>query len=143
MAPGAIPAASSSALTEDDSDDDRGEEQEAHRDEEAALLARGDRRARRPALRYPPLRIVRYTGAALTEGAESHQVEGREVRVYNVAKTIADCFKYRNKIGLDVALEALREAWRARRFKMDELERYAAICRVQRVMRSYLEALVA
>jgi predicted transcriptional regulator of viral defense system len=102
-----------------------------------------DRRARRPALRYPPLRIVRYTGAALTEGAESHQVEGREVRVYNVAKTIADCFKYRNKIGLDVALEALREAWRARRFKMDELERYAAICRVQRVMRPYLEALVA
>jgi predicted transcriptional regulator of viral defense system len=102
-----------------------------------------DRRARRPALRYPPLRIVRYTGAALTEGAESHQVEGREVRVYNVAKTIADCFKYRNKIGLDVALEALREAWRARRFKMDELERYAAICRVQRVMRPYLEALAA
>jgi predicted transcriptional regulator of viral defense system len=100
-----------------------------------------DRRARRPVLRYPPLRIVRYTGAALTEGAESHQVEGREVRVYNVAKTIADCFKYRNKIGLDVALEALREAWRARRFKMDELDRYAAICRVHRVMRPYLEAL--
>jgi predicted transcriptional regulator of viral defense system len=102
-----------------------------------------DRRARRPALRYPPLRIVRYTGAALTEGAESHHVEGREVRVYSVAKTIADCFKYRNKIGLDVALEALREAWRGRRFKMDELDRYAAICRVQRVMRPYLEALVA
>ena len=73
-----------------------------------------DRRARRPALRYPPLRIVRYTGAALTEGVESHRLEGREVRLYNVAKTIADCFKYRNKIGLDVALEALREAWRAR-----------------------------
>ena len=102
-----------------------------------------DRRARRPALRYPPLRIVRYTGAALTEGAESHQVEGREVRVYNIPKTIADCFKYRNKIGLDVALEALREAWRARRFTMDELDRYAAICRVQRVMRPYLEALAA
>ena len=96
-----------------------------------------------PALRYPPLRVVRYTGAALTEGAESHQVEGREVRVYNVAKTLADCFKYRNKIGLDVALEALREAWRGRRFKMDELDRYAAICRVQRVMRPYLEALAA
>ena len=100
-----------------------------------------DRRARRPVLRYPPLRIVRYTGAALTEGAESHRLEGREVRVYNVAKTLADCFKYRNKIGLDVALEALREAWRARRFKMDELDRYAAICRVHRVMRPYLEAL--
>jgi predicted transcriptional regulator of viral defense system len=102
-----------------------------------------DRRARRPALRYPPLRIVRYTGAALTGGVKSHQVEGREVRVYSVAKTIADCFKYRNKIGLDVALEALREAWRARRFEMDELDRYAAICRVQRVMRPYLEALAA
>ena len=102
-----------------------------------------DRRARRPALRYPPLRIVRYTGAALTEGVESRRVEGREVRVYNVAKTVADCFKYRNKIGLDVALEALREGWRARRFTMDELDRYAAICRVQRVMRPYLEALTA
>ena len=101
-----------------------------------------DRRHRRPALRYPPLRIVRYTGAALTEGVESHRVEGRVVRVYNVAKTVADCFKYRNKIGLDVALEALGEAWRARRFTMDELDRYAVICRVQRVMRPYLEALV-
>jgi len=102
-----------------------------------------DRRARRPALRYPPLRIVRYTGAALTEGVESHQVEGRAVRVYNIPKTIADCFKYRNKIGLDVALEALREAWRARRFTMDELERCARLCRMQRVMGPYLEALAA
>lgn len=102
-----------------------------------------DRRARRPALRFPPLRIVRYTGASLTEGVEAHRIEGREVRVYNVAKTIADCFKYRNKIGLEVALEALREAWRARRFTMDELDRYAAICRVQQVMRPYLEALAA
>jgi predicted transcriptional regulator of viral defense system len=100
-----------------------------------------DRRARRPALRYPPLRVVRYSGAALTEGVESHRVEGREVRVYGVAKTVADCFKYRNKIGLDVALEALREAWRARRFTMDELDRFAAVCRVQRVMRPYLETL--
>jgi len=102
-----------------------------------------DRRARRPALRYPPLRIVRYTGAALTAGVKSHVIEGRAVKVYNVAKTLADCFKYRNKIGLDVALEALREAWRAKRFTMDELDRYAAICRVQRVMRPYLEALTA
>jgi len=102
-----------------------------------------DRRARRPALRYPPLRIVRYTGAALTEGVEAHRVEGQTVRVYNVAKTLADCFKYRNKIGLDVAREALREAWRARRFTMDALDRYAAICRVQGVLRPYLELLVA
>ncbi len=102
-----------------------------------------DRRARRPALKYPPLHVVRYSGAALTEGIETHLLEGQKVRVYNVAKTLADCFKYRNKIGLDVALEALREAWRARRFKMAELDRYAGICRVQRVMRPYLEALVA
>lgn len=102
-----------------------------------------DRRARRPVLEYPPLRVVRYTGAALTQGVEPHRIEGQTVRVYNVAKTLADCFKYRSKIGVDVALEALREAWRARRFTMDELDRYARICRVQRVMRPYLEALVA
>lgn len=102
-----------------------------------------DRRARRPALKYPPLRIVRYSGAALIEGIETHEVEGQAVRIYNAAKTIADCFKYRNKIGLDVALEALREGWRARRFTLNELVRYARVCRVQRVMQPYIEALVA
>ena len=102
-----------------------------------------DRRAWKPALRYPPMRIVRFTGPALTEGVERRTIEGRTVSVYGVAKTIADCFKYRNKIGLDVALEALREAWRMRRFTMDDLDRFAAICRVQRVMRPYLEALTA
>ena len=102
-----------------------------------------DRRAWRPKLAYPPLRIVRYTGEALTAGAQAHRIEGRAVKVYGPAKTVADCFKYRNKIGLDVALEALREGWRARRFTMDELDRYASICRVQRVMRPYLEALGA
>ncbi len=102
-----------------------------------------DRRARRPALKYPPLRIVRYSGAALTEGIETHRVEGQALRLYSAAKTIADCFKYRNKIGLEVALEALREGWRARRFTVNELDRYARICRVQRVMRPYIEALIA
>jgi len=68
---------------------------------------------------------------------------GRTVRIYGVARTLADCFKYRNKIGLDIGVEALREAWRARRFTMDELDRYARICRVQRVMRPYLEALAS
>ena len=63
------------------------------------------------------------------------------MRVYNVAKTLAEVFKYRNKIGLDVALEALREAWRDRRFKMDDIHRYARVCRVERVMRPYLESL--
>jgi predicted transcriptional regulator of viral defense system len=101
-----------------------------------------ERRARRPTLRHPPLRIVRPSGEAFSAGVESHKVEGQTLRVYAVAKTLADCFKYRNKIGLDVTLEALRDAWRARRFTMENLERYAAICRVQRVMRPYLEALV-
>jgi predicted transcriptional regulator of viral defense system len=102
-----------------------------------------DRRAWRPKLSYPPLRIVRFTGKALTAGVETHRLEGRSAKVYGLAKTVADCFKYRNKIGLDVALEALREGWRKRRFTIDELDRYAAICRVQRVMRPYLEALTA
>ena len=101
-----------------------------------------DRRARRPALKYPPLRVLRFSGAALSQGIETHRIEGQTVRVYNIAKTLADCFKYRHKIGIDVALEALREAWRSRRFTMEELDRYAAICRVQRVMRPYLEALL-
>lgn len=102
-----------------------------------------DRRAWKPNPTYPPLRIFRYTGKALSAGVEVHRIEGRPVRVYGVAKTLADCFKYRNKVGIDVAMEALRAAWRAKRFNMDELDGYAAICRVQRVMRPYLEALAA
>jgi predicted transcriptional regulator of viral defense system len=101
------------------------------------------RRARQPSLRYPPLRVVKFSGKAFAEGIEVHRVEGQSVRVYSVAKTLADLFKYRNKIGLDVALEALREAWRERRFTMDEMDRFARICRVERVMKPYLEALVA
>lgn len=101
-----------------------------------------DRRARHPALRNPPLRVVRFGGKALTQGVETHIIEGQRVRIYDVAKTVADVFKYRNKVGLDVALEALREAWRERRFTMDEIDHYARICRVERVMRPYLEGLV-
>ena len=101
-----------------------------------------DRRSRPPILSWPRLRVLRFSGKALTEGIETHRVEGETVRVYCVAKTVADVFKYRNKVGLDVALEALREAWRAKRFTMDELHRYARICRVEQVMRPYLEALV-
>jgi predicted transcriptional regulator of viral defense system len=101
-----------------------------------------DRRTRRPALTWPRLRVHRFSGKSLTEGIETHRIEGESVKVYSVAKTLADVFKYRNKVGLDVALEALREAWRARRFTMDEIHRYARLCRVERVMRPYLEALV-
>lgn len=94
-----------------------------------------------PRLRQPALRVVRMSGAALTEGVEHVEVDGVSVPVFNPAKTVADCFKYRNKIGLDVALEALGEAWRARRVTMDELWHYATIDRVHNVMRPYLEAL--
>jgi predicted transcriptional regulator of viral defense system len=100
-------------------------------------------KARRPRIDFPPLHIVRFSGAALTSGIEVHQIEGAEVRVYSAAKTVADCFKYRNKIGVDVAVEALRDGWRSRKFTMDELDRYARVCRVSRVMTPYIESLLA
>ena len=97
--------------------------------------------ARKPRLDYPPLRIVRFSGLPLSEGVEEHKTSDGVVRVYGVAKTVADCFRYRNKIGLDVALEALRECRRDRRATLDELWRYAAVDRMSRVMRPYLEAI--
>lgn len=101
-----------------------------------------DRRARRPALDFPPLRVVRFSGQALTAGVEHHVIEGQVVRITSAAKTVADCFKYRNKIGLDVALEALAEGWRMRRFTLADLNAYAIIDRVQRVMKPYIEAVI-
>jgi len=88
-----------------------------------------------------PIRVVRFSGSASQEGIEEHLVEGVTLRVYSIAKTVADCFKYRNKIGLEVALEALREAQRARRVSMDDLWRFAKVCRVANIMRPYLEAI--
>lgn len=102
-----------------------------------------DPRARKPALSYPPLRVVRFSGPALTAGLEGHRLEGVEVKIYSLAKTLADCWKYRHKIGLDVALEALSDAWQQQRLDLRELDQYARICRVQRVMQPYLEAIVA
>lgn len=101
-----------------------------------------DRMAARPRIDYPPLRIMRFSGKALTEGVEEYQIEGVPVKVYNPAKTVADCFKYRNKIGLDVALEALRDCLRTRKCTVDDLWHYAKICRVAKVMKPYLEAIV-
>ena len=92
---------------------------------------------------YPPLRILHYSGEAFTAGIELHKRQGGTVRVYSVAKTVADGFKFRNRIGLDVAIEALREGWQQRRFTLDELDAMARVCRVQAVMRPYIEALVA
>jgi predicted transcriptional regulator of viral defense system len=97
----------------------------------------------RKAASYPPLRLVHFSGAAFTTGIETRKRPGGRVRVYSVAKTVADCFKFRSQVGLDVALEALREGFRARRFTLDELDSMAHVCRVQAVMRPYVEALVA
>ena len=87
------------------------------------------------------MRQLRFSGRALTEGIETHTIGGVKVRIYGPAKTVADCFKYRNKFGLDVALEALRDVWREKKATIDELLRYARICRVERVMRPYLDSL--
>jgi predicted transcriptional regulator of viral defense system len=96
-----------------------------------------------PALDYPLLRISRLRGQAYCEGIQTVTEHGAPIRVYSVAKTVTDCFKFRNKVGLDVALEALKESWRSRRFTMDELNHFAKINRVERVMQPYLEAVVA
>jgi predicted transcriptional regulator of viral defense system len=101
-----------------------------------------DRKARKPRLTGLPVRVVRFSGIALRAGVEDRLIGERKVRITSPARTVADCFKYRNKIGLDVALEALREAWRDKRATSDELWRYAKVCRVANVMRPYLESLV-
>ena len=93
-------------------------------------------------LEYPPLRMPRFSGDALVYGVVQLDVgNGARVPVTSIAKTIADCFKYRNKIGLDVAIEALRETWRGKRVKMDELVAAAKVCRVSKVMMPYLTML--
>jgi len=98
-------------------------------------------KARKPRLDYPRLRVARFSGAALTEGIETHRLENVDVRVYSAAKTVADCFKYRNKVGIDVAVEALRDFSRKYRGGATELARFARICRVTRVMQPYLDAI--
>ena len=98
-------------------------------------------RAHTPHLDYPPVRVVHLSGEALTAGIEEHVINNVKVRVYGPAKTVADCFKFRNKIGLDVALEALRDCWNKRQASMDEIWHYAKICRVANVMLPYLESI--
>ena len=99
-------------------------------------------KARKPRVDYPRLRVARFSGAALTSGIETHQVEGVDIRVYSAAKTVADCSKYRNKVGVDVAVEALRDFRRAHRGGATDLARFAKVCRVTRVMQPYLDAIV-
>lgn len=95
----------------------------------------------KPKVDQPRLRIVRMSGSALKEGVDEHTVEGVTIKVFNPSKTVADCFRYRNKIGTDVALEALREYHRSRRGSINELMHYARIDHVANVMLPYLESL--
>lgn len=94
-----------------------------------------------PRLPYPKLRVQRFSPASLDYGVLQHRVDGATLRVTDVAKTVADCFKFRNKVGLDVALEALREAVQGRRTTVDAIRAAAKVCRVATVMRPYLESL--
>ncbi|GAB1394232.1 type IV toxin-antitoxin system AbiEi family antitoxin domain-containing protein [Rhodocyclaceae bacterium] len=92
-----------------------------------------------PSINWPPIRMVQMTGDAHAAGIEEHRRDGVTLRVYSAAKTVVDCFKHRNKIGLDVAMEALKDAWRARKATADDLWQYAKVCRVANVMRPYME----
>ena len=102
-------------------------------------LARG---TEPPRLDYPPVRMFWFTGEAFTEGVEIHTLDHVSVPVYSPAKTLADCFKYRHKLGLDVVIEALKLYRQRQQMRLDELLRYARICRVEKVMQPYLEALL-
>ena len=100
------------------------------------------RGTRVPRLKSPPLRAVSLSPQMFSPRIERHRIEGHEVRVYSLARTIADCFRFRNTIGLDVALEALKDAWRSGRLNLNELHRVAKPLRVNRVMQPYLETIV-
>ena len=100
------------------------------------------RGAEPPRVSFPPIRVFWFTGRAFTEGGEVHKLDGVPVHIYSPEKTLADCFKYRNKIGLDTTLEALKLYRERRKTKINELLRHAAVCRVQKIIRPYLEALL-
>jgi predicted transcriptional regulator of viral defense system len=94
-----------------------------------------------PRIEYPPIRVIRVSGEALTFGVVEHLVEGFEIKVYSPAKTVADCFKFRSKTGTELAIQALRECFREKKATMDELWEAAKVCRVANVMRPYMESL--
>jgi predicted transcriptional regulator of viral defense system len=95
----------------------------------------------KPRIKYPPTRFFWISPTPFKAGIEKHKVDNVEIRVYSVAKTIADCFKFRNSIGMDVALEALREGLRQKKATFNEIQRFAQIDRVEKIMQPYLEAL--
>ena len=100
------------------------------------------RGAEKPRLDHPPIKTYRFTGKAFTQGVESHELDSVSVRIYSPEKTLADCFKFRNKVGLDTVVEAVRFYRERRNIKVDHLMRYAGICRVKKIIRPYLEAIL-
>ena len=100
-----------------------------------------DEKAWQPKEKGFSVKVVRFSGKGLKEGIDEHMIENVPVKITNPARTIADCFKYRNKIGLDVALEALKDGLRQRKCTRDELWKFAKICRVTNIIRPYMEAL--
>jgi predicted transcriptional regulator of viral defense system len=100
------------------------------------------RGAEEPRLDHPPIKTYRFTGESFTEGVEIHKLDGVNVRIYSPEKTLADCFKFRNRVGLDTAVEAVRFYARRRSVKVDDIMRYAVICRVEKIIRPYLEAIL-
>jgi len=100
------------------------------------------RGAEEPRVSYPPLQTYRFSGRSFSDGVEIHDIDGIPAKVYSPEKTLADCFKFRNKIGLDTALEALHLYRKRRRIKVDDIMRFASICRVTNIIRPYLEAIL-
>ncbi len=101
-----------------------------------------DKGSESPRIEYPPVSVYRFSGESLSAGVEEHMIDGATVRIYNTEKTLADCFKFRNRIGMEIVLEALRLYKTRKRPNIDKLMEYARICRVEKVMRPYLEATV-
>lgn len=98
--------------------------------------------AENPRLDYPPIKVYRFGGEAFTAGVDIHNIDSASVRIYSPEKTLADCFKFRNKVGLDTVIEAVRFYRERRNIKVDDLMYYAAVCRVSKIIRPYLEAIL-
>ena len=100
------------------------------------------RGAKRPILQYPPLRLFWYSAASFECGIERHELDSVQVQIYSPEKTIVDCFKYRKRIGLDVVIEALKTYWNERRGSVDQLMEFAAVCRMTKIIRPYIESVI-
>jgi predicted transcriptional regulator of viral defense system len=100
------------------------------------------RNSRPPRIDYPPVRVFRFSGKAFTEGVETHKIDGVSIQVYSIEKTLADCFKYRHKIGIDTAIESLKLYRKSKHVRYDLLMYFAKICRVVKIMRPYVESVI-